>query len=69
MSYVYYTYMSFGDVVSPIGAAAHHVCEGRLLLVSARRVCAFFAAVPTVTVGTAVLWSGIVLLWMCACLC
>ena len=58
MSYVYCTYLSFGDAVAPIGAVAHHVCEGRILLVSIGRVCAFFASVPAVTVGPSVLWSG-----------
>ena len=58
MSYVYCTYLSFGYVVAPIGAAAHHVCKVRLLLVSVSKVCAFFAAMLAVTVGPAVLWSG-----------
>ena len=58
MSYVSCTYLSFGDVVAPIGAAAHHVCKGRLLLVSVSRVCAFLAAVSAVNVGPEVLWSG-----------
>ena len=58
MSYVYCTYLSFSDVVAPIGAAAHHVGEGRFLLVSIRRVCEFFAAVSAVAVGPAVIWGG-----------
>ena len=58
MSYVYCTYLSSVDVVAPIGAAAHHICKGRLLLVSIIRVCAFFAAVSAVTVGPEVLWVG-----------
>ena len=57
MSYVYCASLSFGDVVSPMGAAAHHVGEIRFLLVSISRVCAFFTAVSTVTVGPAVLWG------------
>ena len=44
--------------VAPVGAAAHHVCEGRILLVSVGRLCEFFAAVCAVSVGPAVLWSG-----------
>ena len=55
MYYVYCAYLSFGDVVAPIGAAAHHVGEGRFLLVSISRVCAFFAALSAVTVGPVVL--------------
>ena len=57
MSHVYFAYLSFGDVVAPIGAAAHHVGEGRFLLVSISRVCSFFAAVSVDTVGPAVLWG------------
>ena len=58
MSYVYCTYLSFGNAVTPIGAAAHHVGEERFLLVSISRVCALFAAVSAFTVGPAVLWGG-----------
>ena len=58
MSYVYCKYLSSGDVVAPIGAAAHHVCEVRLLLVSIRRVCTLLDAVLAVTMGPAVLWGG-----------
>ena len=57
MSYVYCTYLSCVDVVAPMGAAARHMCEGRLLLVSIIRVCAFSAAVSAVTVGSAVIWD------------
>ena len=55
MSYIYCAYLSFGDVVSPIGVAAHHLGKGRFLIVSIIRVCAFFAAVSAVTMGPAVL--------------
>ena len=55
MSYVYCIYMSFSDVVVPIGAAANHVGEGHFLIVSTRRICAFFATVIAVAVGPAVL--------------
>ena len=55
MYYVYCTYLSFGDVVAPIYATVHHVCKGRLLLVSMSMVCALFAVVSVVTVGPAVL--------------
>ena len=58
MSSVYCTYLSFGDVVALVVADAHHVCKGRLLLVSISRVCALFVAVSAVTVGPAVLWGG-----------
>ena len=58
MSYVYCTYLSFGDVVALIGAADHHVGEGSFLIVSIGMVCAFFAAVSAVTVGPAVLRGG-----------
>ena len=58
MSYVYCTYLSFSDVVAPIGSAAHNVCKGRLLIVSVRMVCVFLAAMYAVTVDLAVLWSG-----------
>ena len=58
MSYVYCTYLSFGDVVSPISAAAHLVGKGRFLLVSISRVCALFAAVSAVTVDPAVIQGG-----------
>ena len=58
MSYIYCTYLSFGDVVAPIGAAAHHVDEGRFRIVSISRVCTFFSVVSTVTVGPAVLRDG-----------
>ena len=57
MSYVYCAYLSFSDVVAPIGAAAHHVEGGSFLLVSTRRIFVFFAAVITVTVGPEVLWG------------
>ena len=57
MSYVYCTCLSFGDVVAPIGATTHHVGEGRFLLVSIIRVCAFFVAMSAVTVGPAELWG------------
>ena len=57
MLYVYCTCLSFGDVVAPIGAAAHHVCEWRLLSVSVRRVCEFLATVFMVTVGPAIILS------------
>ena len=50
-----FAYLSFRDVVAPIGAAAHHVGEGRFLIMSTGRVCAFFATVISVTVGPAVL--------------
>ena len=56
MSYVYCAYLSFSDIVAPVGAAAHHVGEGRFLLVSTSRICAFFATLIAVTVGPAVLW-------------
>ena len=55
MSYVYCAYLSFSDVVAPIGAANHHVGEGQFLLVSTIRICALFATVIAVTVGPAVL--------------
>ena len=58
MSYVYCTYLLFGDVVAPIGAASHHVGEIRFLLVSISRVCALFSAVYAVTVGPEVLWGA-----------
>ena len=58
MSYVYCAYLSFSDVVGPIGAAAHHVGEGRFLLVSSSGICAFFAIVIAVTVGPSVLWGA-----------
>ena len=58
MSYVYCTYLSFGDVLAAIGAATHNVCKGRLLLVPVSRVCAFLSAMSAVTVSPAVLWSG-----------
>ena len=58
MYYVYCTYLSFGDVVAPIGAATHHLGEGRLLLVSTSKICAFFATVIVVTVDLAVLWGA-----------
>ena len=32
MSYVYCTFLSFGDVLEPIGAADHHVGKGRFFL-------------------------------------
>ena len=50
--------MSFGDVVAPVGGAAHNVRKGRIILVSVGRVYEFLDAVSTVTVGPAVLWSG-----------
>ena len=49
--------MSLNDVVTPIRAAAHHVGEGRIILVSTSRICALFATVIAVTVGLAVLWG------------
>ena len=55
MSHVYFAYLSFGDVVAPIGAAAHHVGEGRFLLESNSRICAFFSTVIAFTVGPAVI--------------
>ena len=55
MSYIYCAYLSFSDIVAPIGAAAHHVVEGSFLLVYTIRICAFFATVIAVTVGPAVL--------------
>ena len=55
MSYVYCAYLSFSDVVAPIGAAAHHVGEVHLLLISTGRICTCFATVIAVTVGPAVL--------------
>ena len=58
MSYIYCTYISFSDVVALIGAAAHHVDEGRFRLVSISRVCTFFADVSTGTVGPALLRDG-----------
>ena len=58
MSYVYCNYLSFSDVVAPIVDAVHHVCKGRLLLVSVSRLGAFLAAVSAVIVGPAVLRSG-----------
>ena len=58
MSYIYCTYLSFGDVVAPIGAATHNVFKGCLILVSVGRVGAFLSAVSTVTVVPAVLLSG-----------
>ena len=58
MYYVYCAYLSFSDVVAPIGAAANHVGEGRFLLVSTSRICALFATVIAVTVGPAVLWGA-----------
>ena len=57
MSYVYCTYLSFCDVAAPMGAAAHHVGEGRFLHVSTGRICAFFATVIAVTVGPEILWG------------
>ena len=54
MSYVYCDYQSLCDVVSPMGAAAHNVGEGRFILMSTGRICAFFATVIAVTVGLAV---------------
>ena len=59
MSYVYCTYLSFGDVVAWIGDSDHHVCKGCLLLVSISRLCAFFADMSAVALGTAVLWGGL----------
>ena len=55
MSYVYCTYLSFYDVVAPMGAAAHHVGEGRFIIMSTGRICEFFATVIAVTVGLALL--------------
>ena len=57
MSYVYCTYLSFSDVVAPIGADFHRVGEGRFFLVSTSRICELLATVITVTVGPAVLWG------------
>ena len=34
-----------------MSAAAHHVGEGRFLLMSTGRICAFFATMTAVTVG------------------
>ena len=56
MSYVYCAYLSFSDVVAPIGAATHSVGEGRFLIMSTDRICAFFATVIEVTVFPSVLW-------------
>ena len=58
MSYVYCDYLSFSDVVTPIDAADHHMGEGRFLIVSTSRICAFFSTVIAVTVGLAVLWGA-----------
>ena len=55
MSYIYCAYLSFSDVVSPLGDDTHHVGEGRLLLVSTSRICALFDTMILVTVGQAVL--------------
>ena len=55
MSSVYCDYLSFSDAVAPIGAASHNVGEGRFLLVSTSRICAFFANVIAGTVGPAAL--------------
>ena len=55
MSYVYCTYLSFYDVVAPMGAVAHYVREGRFLLMYVGRVCSFVATMIAVTVGPAVL--------------
>ena len=51
ISYVYCAYLSFCDVVATIGAAAHHVGEGRFLLMSTGRICEFFANTIAVDVG------------------
>ena len=58
MSYVYCDYLSFCDVVAPMGAAAHHVGEGRFLLMSTGRIYAFFATMIAVTVVPSVLWGA-----------
>ena len=58
MSYVYCAYLSFSDVVAPIGAAAHHVEEGRFLLMSTGSICAFFDTVIAFTMGPALLWGA-----------
>ena len=58
MSYVYCTYLSVCDVVAPMGAAAHNLGEGRLLLMTIGRVCAFVATMIEVTVGPSVLWGA-----------
>ena len=58
MSYTYCDYLSFCDVLAPIGAAAHHVGEGRFPLMSTDRICAFFATMIAVTVVPAVLWGA-----------
>ena len=58
MSYVYCAYLSFSDVVAPIGAATHSVGEVRFLIMSTDRICAFLATVIEVTVGPAVLWGA-----------
>ena len=50
-----FAYLSFCDVVAPMGAAAHHVGEGQLLIMSIGRVCAFVATMIEVTVGPSVL--------------
>ena len=39
-------------------AAAHHVGEGRFLLMSTDRICAFFATMISVDVVSAVLWGA-----------
>ena len=56
--YYFLSLLSFGDVVSPVGVAAHHVRGGRILIVSVGRVCTFFATVRAVSVSPTVLWSG-----------
>ena len=58
MSYVYCAYMSLCDVVAPMGSAAHHVGEGRFLLISTGTICELFATMIAVTVGPAVLWGA-----------
>ena len=41
-----------------MGAAAHHMGEGRFFLVSTGRICAFFATMIAVAVGPSVLRSA-----------
>ena len=56
MSYVYCAYLPFCDFVSLMGNGAHHVGEGRFLLMSTGRICAFFATMIAVTVGPSLVW-------------
>ena len=55
MSYIYCAYLSFCDIVAPMGAPDNHVGEGSLLLMYIGRVCAFVATMIAVTVGPEVL--------------